>query len=78
MKFENELFYNCKVELNNGETYLIQANTLHNQQLDYWKGWNCYTGSNRLYIDNDLKVYNGECLTDLLGSLDTNWDLLEL
>lgn len=76
MKFENELFYNCKIELNNGESYLIQANTLHNQKLDYWKDWSCYVGHDRIYIDHDLKVYNGECLTVDLGSLDSQWELM--
>ena len=77
MKFENELFYNCKIELNNGETYLIQANTLHNQKLDYWKDWQCYTGIDRLYIDNDRTVYNGECLTTKLGKLDGDWEIMK-
>lgn len=76
MKFRNETFYNCKIELNNGETYLIKSNTLHNEKLDYWKDWICHTGHDRIYISSDLTVYNGECRTIKLGTLDGEWELL--
>lgn len=77
MKFENEVSYNCQIELDNGERYLLYSNTLHNRKLDNWQGWNCYVGVERIYIRPDLGVYNGECLTVKLGSLDTEWDLLD-
>lgn len=76
MKFEDELFYNCKIDLNTGESYLVTAYNLHGRKLDNWKGWHCNAGNTRLYIHSDGTVFNGECFTETLGNLNTNWNLL--
>ena len=74
MKFENHQFYNCTVDLDNGEQYNISANWLHNNNLDYWKGWECEAGQSRLLINFDQGIYGGECLNDYLGNLETGWE----
>ena len=55
---------------------MVSANWLHNENLDNWQGWECDTGFNRIYIDKDLNVYNGECKNDYLGNIFTSWELL--
>lgn len=75
MKFEDQEYYNCRITLEDNTTYNVAANWLHNQGLDYWKGWNCDTGKIRVFIDKDFNVYSGECKNDVLGNLLTNWYL---
>lgn len=75
MKFENHPNYNCEITFANGETYKIYANWMHNNDIDYWEGWLCATGYNRLYITKTLDVLNGECSTHLLGNIKTGWQL---
>lgn len=57
-------------------TYLIDANTMHNESLDSWKGWKCNAGYKRLAITPDGVVLSGECRNDYLGQLDGDWDIL--
>lgn len=73
MTFENHQYYNCKVVLENNETFLLDANWIHNNQLDCWKDWSCSAGSLRLCIDEKFDVYSGECNNDYLGNLNTGW-----
>lgn len=75
--FENHKNYNCEITLDSGEQFKVYANWLHNNELDYWQGWNCQAGSRRLYIDKDLKVYSAVCQNDLLGSALDHFDLLD-
>ena len=77
MIFSDQLYYNCSIELSNGETFDVNANWIHNQQLDFWNGWECDAGYNRLHIDSDFTVLSGECLNDNLGNLITGWKLLD-
>ena len=77
MKFENHRYYNCEITLDDNTKYQIEANWLHNQQLDTWQGWLCDAGHRRLMIDADLTVYGGECLNDKLGNILTGWSLLD-
>jgi hypothetical protein len=77
LKFENHQNYNCEIKTSSGKTYKIYANWLHNEQLDYWKDWNCDTGSTRLYIDKDLKVFNGECSALVLGHALDGFELVD-
>lgn len=64
------------ITLDNGESFNVEANWLHNQQLDYWKDWSCDAGYHRIYIDAEQDVYGGQCLNDKLGNLETGWELL--
>jgi hypothetical protein len=75
LKFENQLYYNCTIKLSTGETYSVGANWIHNQQLDFWKGWECDAGHTRIHIDSDFTVLSGECSNDNLGNLLTGWQL---
>lgn len=77
MQFEDHLYYNCEITLDTGDKHLVDANWLHNEQLDKWQGWECSAGTNRLFIDSDLTIYSGECLNDRLGSIGTGWELFE-
>jgi hypothetical protein len=76
LQFLDHEFYNCKIELDNGDSHLIEGNWLHNQDLDHWKGWQCNAGYSRISIDSDNNVYGGQCANDHLGKLDSNWQLL--
>ena len=76
MKLTEHEFYNCKIELDNGNSHLIAGNWLHNQNLDHWKGWHCDAGYSRIYIDSDNNVYSGQCVNDHLGKLGSDWQLL--
>lgn len=77
MKFEDHLYYNCEITLDSQDTYLVDANWLHNNKLDNWRGWQCDAGKNRLFVDSDLAIYSGECLNDRLGTIGDNWQLFE-
>lgn len=76
MTFDNQKFYNCKITLSNNDTYLVNANWIHNENLDYWSGWECSAGHDRIAVDFDFTVYGGECKNDTLGNIETGWDLL--
>lgn len=58
-----------------GNEFKIDANWLHNQQLDNWQGWECDAGKTRIFIDPLLDVYSGECKNEKLGSLLKDWEL---
>jgi len=77
LKFENHPYCNCKITLDNNETYRINANWMHNENIDNWKDWECSAGQQRILIEADLTVYSGECLNDLLGNLATGWALFD-
>lgn len=77
MKFENHLFYNCRVYLDDGTSFVMDANWLHNNNLDQWKDWNCYAGKDRLYIDPTGKIFGAECENDFIGHIDQDWELFE-
>lgn len=76
MTFSNHINYNCKVTLDTGEEYLVNANWLHNSKNDEWPRWHCDTGKTRILIDSELNVYNGQCFNDFLGNINTEWSLL--
>jgi hypothetical protein len=69
--------YNCIVEDNNGVQRKIYANWLHNNNHDYWQGWDCNAGVTRFYIDKNLEIWDGECKNKLLGNVLENWDPLQ-
>ena len=73
---KNHKFYNCKIEFDDGSSHLVEANWLHNNNLDHWKDWHCDAGYNRLSIGPDLSVHSGVCMNDYLGQLDGEWSLL--
>ena len=59
--------------MSNDERYRVDANYMHNNQLDLWKDWSCNAGFHRLSIDKDFNVYSGECHNDHLGNIKTGW-----
>lgn len=63
--------------LQNGDTYYVNANWIHNNDLDFWNGWECDAGFNRINIDENLNVYSGECLNDNLGNINGEWAILD-
>lgn len=73
MKFENHFYYNCEILLSNDEKYRVDANDIHNGQLDQWKDWSCNAGFHRISIDKNFNVYSGECHNDYLGNIKTGW-----
>ena len=77
IKFENHENYNCEITLDDGKTFKIYANWLHNNDLDHWKGWTCYAGSTRLYIDKNLNVWGSECGNDNLGHALTGFNMVD-
>lgn len=77
MQFNDHQYYNCKIYLTDQTEYLVEANWLHNNELDRWNGWQCYAGTHRIYIDSDGHVYSGECKNDSLGHIDQEWHLQE-
>lgn len=77
MKFKNHEYYNCEITLLDNTKYRVDANWLHNEQLDSWQGWACSAGQHRLMIDENFNVYSGECLNDNLGNLFAEWQLLD-
>jgi hypothetical protein len=73
----NHSNYNCKITAADGQTSMIYANWLHNQDQDHWQGWHCQAGTQRIHINKDLMVFSGECKNDFLGSALTNFEPLE-
>jgi hypothetical protein len=76
LTFKNHQYYNCKIQLDTGQTYFVDANWLHNTGLDTWHGWSCDAGYKRIEIDANFNVASGECKNDKLGNLLDTWDLL--
>lgn len=68
--------YNCEITCEDGSKFLLNANRLHNQQLDHWEGWHCEAGSTRLWIEHNGAVYSGECKNDYLGNIFSDWNIL--
>ncbi len=68
--------YNCKVTCDNNEQFFINANRLHNLNLDHWAGWHCEAGMNRLWIEHDGSIYGSECKNDYLGNIFDEWKIL--
>jgi hypothetical protein len=75
LKFENHKYYNCEVETDTGETFLLDAKWINNHNLDHWQGWHCNAGVNRIAIEYDFNVYSGDCRNDLLGNALTDFDI---
>ena len=69
--------YNCEIFFDDGSSAKIFANWLHNNNLNYWKGWKCDAGVTRINIDHNFDVYSGVCLNDSLGNVFTDFDILE-
>ena len=74
-KFENHTNYNCRITTDSGEEFLVYANWIHNEKLDYWQGWKCDAGNTRFYIDKNFDIWSGECRNDLLGNVLGDWDV---
>ena len=77
MNFSNQENYNCTVTTDQGNSYKVYANWIHNNQLDHWQGWECHAGATRLYMDKTFNVWSGECKNDHLGNALTDFDLLD-
>lgn len=76
MTYPNHKNYNCQVTTESGESFLLSANWLNNNDLNRFQNWRCFTGVNRIVITENLDVYNAACQTKFLGNLNTNWELL--
>lgn len=74
---ENHSNYNCEITTKSGKTYKIYANWLHNEDLNYWQGWECSAGATRLYIDKNFDIWSGQCRNDYLGNGLDKFDILE-
>jgi hypothetical protein len=77
LTFNDHQYYNCEITLSDNTKYRVDANWIHNQNLDHWQDWECDAGFNRIVIEADLSVYSGECFNDYLGNLKTKWTLLD-
>lgn len=67
--------YNITLVLENGKEEQIYSQKLHNDDLDYWQGWQCKSGVDSIYIYGNT-IFGGECRNDKLGEFG-NWHLLE-
>jgi hypothetical protein len=76
LEFENHQYYNCKITLDDGREFNVNANWLHNNQLDLWQGWACDAGRLRLSVNHKFDVYSGVCENDFLGNLFGSWQPL--
>ena len=76
LKFKNHKNYNCEITLDNGEKYLVYANWLHNNKIDFWKNWQCDAGVNRILVTEKFDVFSGECKNDYLGNLFKDFKIL--
>jgi hypothetical protein len=74
--YNNHTYYNCEITLDTGDKYQVDANWIHNQQLDNWQGWECNAGVDRIYIDSNLEIFVGECMNARLGGMSTGWATL--
>lgn len=66
--YKNYENYNCRITSDDGQEFLVYSNLLSNENINHWKGWECYAGCNRLMIDKNLNVWSGECKNDFLGT----------
>lgn len=69
--------YNVTIVMDNGKIAKVYANWLHNSELDYWKGWSCDAGVNRITVTEDFEVYGSRCKHDYLGNLNSGFELRE-
>jgi hypothetical protein len=76
LQFDNHVYYNCEITLSDGDKYRVEANWIHNNQLDYWNGWECNAGVSGIFIKPDFSVFGGECENDYLGNLLNEWNIL--
>jgi hypothetical protein len=75
LKFQNHLYHNCKVELSDNSEYNLSVRDLSNESLNSFKDWQCNAGVDSLFIYANKDIYNGVCMHDKLGNLDTGWEL---
>jgi hypothetical protein len=75
LHYKNHKFYNCEIELSDGNRYRVSAVWLHNSQLDFWKGWECSAGFKRLDVDMDFNVFSARCKNESLGNLFGGWKI---
>lgn len=75
-KLENHKNYNCIVTTDTEEQFHLYANWLHNNDCNYFQGWECEAGITRLHIDKNLNVFSGECKNNFLGDIE-NFSPLE-
>lgn len=66
---------NCEIFYDDGSSEKVYANWIHNNKLDYWKGWKCNAGVTRIHVLDNFDVYDGTCYNCYLGNLDTEWNI---
>jgi hypothetical protein len=54
----------------------VYVNWVHNHGLDNFKDWHCEAGSQRIFVDINGNIFNGECRNEKLGTLGKEWNLL--
>jgi hypothetical protein len=69
--------YNCIVTAQDGTVRRLYANWLHNNDQDFYTGWQCSAGESRFYIDSKFEVWSGQCRNNHLGNILSEWDPLE-
>jgi hypothetical protein len=69
---------NAIVTTTTGDSVAIFADQLIEAKLNFFYGWSCNAGSERIYIEKDFTVYSGECKNNKLGNLfDENFKILD-
>lgn len=69
--------YNAIAYYSDGSNVRVYGQQLHNSDVDYWKGWRCDAGFNRIFVFPDGSVYGGECRNDYLGNLNDQFNILD-
>jgi hypothetical protein len=75
MTYQDEKHYDCIITLESGQRFHIHADRISNNDHGHFQGWRCHAGSERISIDSDGNIWSGNCMNDLLGTVD-DWQLL--
>jgi hypothetical protein len=68
---------NAIVTTSTGDSVAIFADQLIDKRLNFFNGWSCNAGSERIYIEKDFTVFSGQCKNNMLGNLfDENFKIL--
>jgi MoaA/NifB/PqqE/SkfB family radical SAM enzyme len=77
LTYQNHINYNCEITLEDGETFKVYSQWLNNEELNYWKGWECSAGRLAIVIKPNDDVYGCVKKHDYLGNLNNEWDLMK-
>jgi MoaA/NifB/PqqE/SkfB family radical SAM enzyme len=68
-KLDPENNYNAIVHYDDGTTVNVFSTHIRLKGLNYFKGWKCKAGVERIFISSDLNVFSSQCENDFLGNL---------